>query len=169
MTFLGRKKVPQCILAETVPKNEAKTKKTVGPPCLQVSTPSKKCISFSCVIYSAVSCMAELEKEKYNRILLFGLNSRSVRSLYQTCAEMLSLHRTPIEQLKWTSKREKSTVKAARKMRGVCPVAGASRILFLTVFLIDILRFEVHLSCFVGVLRRDSISADPFGMGHELI
>ena len=33
------------------------------------------------------------------------------------------------------------------------------RILFLTAFTIDFSRFEVHLSCSVGVLRRDSISA----------
>ena len=33
------------------------------------------------------------------------------------------------------------------------------RILFPTAFTIDILRFEVYFSCFVWVLRRDSISA----------
>ena len=57
-------------------------------------------------------------------------------------------------------------VKAVRKgMRGECPVAGAGapgfgapRTLFLTA-IIDILRFEVHLSCSVWVPRRDSNSA----------
>ena len=80
---------------------------------------------------------------------------------------MLSLLRTPTEQLKWTSKREKPMVKAVRKrMRGECPVAGAGapgsgapRTLFLTAFTIGFSRFEVHFSCSVGVLRRDSISA----------
>ena len=53
-----------------------------------------------------------------------------------------------------------------KRMRGECPVAGAGdpgsgapRILFLTAFTIDFLRFEVHFSCSVCVLRRDSISA----------
>ena len=51
-------------------------------------------------------------------------------------------------------------------MRGECPVAGAGalgsgapRTLFLTAFTIDFSRFEVHFSCSVWVLRRDSISA----------
>ena len=90
-----------------------------------------------------------------------------VRNPYQTCAGMLSLLRTPTEQLKWSSKREKSMVKTVRKrMRGECPVAGAGapgsrapRTLFLTAFTIGFLRFEVYLSCSVGVLRRDSITA----------
>ena len=68
-------------------------------------------------------------------------------------AEMLSLLRTHTEQLKWTSKREMSMVKTVRKrMRwgdGALP----------TGFLNDFLRFEVHFSCSVWVLRRDSISA----------
>ena len=80
---------------------------------------------------------------------------------------MLSVLRTPAEQLKWTSKRKKLIVKAViKRMRGECPVAGAGapgsgdpRTLFLTAFTIGFLRFEVHLSCSVGVLRRDSISA----------
>ena len=53
-----------------------------------------------------------------------------------------------------------------KRMCGECPVAGAGapgsgapRILFLTAFTIDISRFEVHFSCSVWVLRRDSISA----------
>ena len=90
-----------------------------------------------------------------------------VRSPYQTCAEMLSLLRTHTEQLKCTSKRKKSTGKAVRKrMRGApepgapAPATGHSpRILFPTAFPIDFLRFEVHFSCSVWVLRRDSISA----------
>ena len=80
---------------------------------------------------------------------------------------MLSLLRTHTEQLKWTANREKSMVKAVgKRMRGECPVAGAGargsgapRTLFLTAFPINISRFEVHLSCSVWVLRRDSISA----------
>ena len=55
-------------------------------------------------------------------------------------------------------------VKAVKKgMRGECPVAGAGapgsgapRILFLTAFTIDFLRFAGHFSCPVWVLRRDS-------------
>ena len=39
------------------------------------------------------------------------------------------------------------------------PGSGDPRTLFLTAFTIDFLRFEVHLSCSVGDLRRDSISA----------
>ena len=40
------------------------------------------------------------------------------------------------------------------------PATGHSpRILFMTAFTIDFSRFEVHFSCSVGVLRRDSISA----------
>ena len=66
----------------------------------------------------------------------------------------------PAEQLKWTSKREKSMVKAVRKgMRGApepgapAPATGRSpRILFTTAFKVD-------FSCSAGVLRRDSISA----------
>ena len=53
-----------------------------------------------------------------------------------------------------------------RRMRGECPVAeaeapgsGAPRILSLTVFTVNFLRFEVHFSCSVLVLRRVSISA----------
>ena len=80
------------------------------------------------------------------------------------CAEMLSLLRTPAEQLKWLSKREKSMVKAVRKrMRGECPVAGAGapgsgapRIPFSTAFTIDFLRFAGHFCCPMWVLRRDS-------------
>ena len=80
---------------------------------------------------------------------------------------MLSVLRTPAEQLKWTSKRKKLIVKAViKRMRGECPVAGAGapgsgapRIPFLTVFPIDLSRFEVHFYCSAGVLRRDSISA----------
>ena len=80
---------------------------------------------------------------------------------------MLSLLRTPREQLKWPSKREKLLVKAVRKRvrgapepRAPAPATGHSpRILFLTAFTIDFSRFEVHFSCSVGVLRRDSISA----------
>ena len=63
------------------------------------------------------------------------------------CAEMLSLLRTPTEQLKWTSKRKKSMVKADRKReRGApAPATGHSpRIPFSTAFTIDFLRFEVH-------------------------
>ena len=53
-----------------------------------------------------------------------------------------------------------------KRMRGA-PEPGASasatghspRILFLTAFTINILRFEVHFSSTVWVLRRDSISA----------
>ena len=90
-----------------------------------------------------------------------------VRGPYQTCAEMLSLLRTHTEQLKWTSKRKKSMGKAVRKrMRGApepeapAPATGHSpRILFPTAFPIDILRFAVHFSGSVWVLRRDSISA----------
>ena len=90
-----------------------------------------------------------------------------VRRPYQTCAEMLSLLRTHTEQLKWPSEHKKSMGKAVgKRMRGECPVAGAGapgsgapRILFLTAFPIDFLRFEVHFSCSVWVLRRDSISA----------
>ena len=63
---------------------------------------------------------------------------------------MLSLLRTHTGQLKWTSKRKKSMVKAVEKgMRGECPVAGAGapgsgapRTLFSTAFTIDFLRFE---------------------------
>ena len=36
---------------------------------------------------------------------------------------------------------------------------GPARALFLTAFSINFSRFEVHLSCSVWVLRRDSISA----------
>ena len=58
-------------------------------------------------------------------------------------------------------------VKAVEKrMRGApepgapAPATGHSpRILFPTAFPIDFLRFEVHFSCSVWVLRRDSISA----------
>ena len=58
-------------------------------------------------------------------------------------------------------------VKVVRKgMRGVpepgapAPATGHSpRILFMTTFTIDFSRFEVHFSCYAGVLRRDSISA----------
>ena len=56
-----------------------------------------------------------------------------------------------------------------KRMRGECPVAGAGasgsgapRILFLTVFTIDMLRFEVYFSCSVWVWW-------TFGMGDELI
>ena len=52
-----------------------------------------------------------------------------------------------------------------KRMRGGCPVGGAGapgsgapRILFLTALTIDFLRFEVQFSCFLWVLRRDSIS-----------
>ena len=90
---------------------------------------------------------------------------------------MLSLLRTHTEQLKWTSKREKSLGKAVRKrMRGECPVAGAGapgsgalRIPFLTVFTIDFSHFEVHFSCCVWVLRRDSISAHVWYGSQKLI
>ena len=62
-------------------------------------------------------------------------------------------------------------------MRGECPVAGAGapgsgapRILFLTALTFDFLRFEVHLSCSVGVLRRDSISAHVwYGLRTNLV
>ena len=62
-------------------------------------------------------------------------------------------------------------------MRGECPVAGAGapgsgapRILFLTVFTIDIWRFEVHLSCSVWVVRRDSITAHVwYGLQTNLV
>ena len=53
--------------------------------------------------------------------------TRIVRSPYQMCAEMLSLLRTPAEQLKWTSKREKSVVKAVRKGVRGAPELGGSR------------------------------------------
>ena len=83
------------------------------------------------------------------------------------CAEMLSLLRTHTEQLKWTPKRERTIVKAVgRRMRGApepgapAPATGHSpRIRFLTAFTIGFLHFEVHFSCSVWVLRRDSISA----------
>ena len=79
---------------------------------------------------------------------------------------MLSL-RTQREQLKWTLKRKKLMVKAVEKgMRGA-PEPGAPapatrhspHILFPTASPIDFLRFKVHFSCSVWVLRRDSISA----------
>ena len=93
--------------------------------------------------------------------------NKLVRSPYQTCAEMLPLLRTHTEQLNWPSKRKISKVKAVRqRMRGApepgapAPATGHSpRILFPTAFPIDFLRFEVHFSCSVWVLRRDSISA----------
>ena len=80
---------------------------------------------------------------------------------------MLSLLRTHTEQLNWPTERKKSMGKAVgKRMRGECPVAGAGapgsgapRILFLTAFPTDILRFEVHFSSSVWVLRRDSILA----------
>ena len=63
-----------------------------------------------------------------------------------------------------------------KRMRGECLVAGAGapgsgapRILFLTVSTPDILRYEVHFSCSVGVLRRDSISAHVWYGSYELI
>ena len=65
--------------------------------------------------------------------------------------------------------------KAVRKrMRGECPVAelqGPSSILFLTVFTVNFLRFEVHFSCSVWVLRKYSMTVffHTFGMGYELI
>ena len=50
------------------------------------------------------------------------------------------------------------------------PATGHSpRILFPTVFLIDFLRFEVHFSSSVRILRRDSISACVWCLGLELI
>ena len=104
-----------------------------------------------------------------------------VRSPYQTCAEMLSLLRTHTEQLKWTSKREKSMGKTVRKRMHGAPEPGAPapatghspRILFPTAFPIDFLRFEVHFSCSAWVLRRDSISAHVWyglrtNLGYEL-
>ena len=60
----------------------------------------------------------------YHSILSFSPTalSRIVRSPFQTCAEMLSLLRTPTEQLKLTSKRKKPMVKAGRKrVRGSRP------------------------------------------------
>ena len=80
---------------------------------------------------------------------------------------MLSLLRTQTEQLQWISKRKKPLVKAViKRMCGECPVAevgapgsGAPRTLFLAASTIGFWRFEVHLSCSVWVLRRDSISA----------
>ena len=91
---------------------------------------------------------------------------------------MLSLLRTHTEQLKWTSKRKKSMGKAVgKRVRGECPVAGAGapgsgapRTLFPTAFTIDFWRFEVHFSCSVGVLRRDSISAHVwYGLRSNLV
>ena len=88
------------------------------------------------------------------------LQEKIVRSQYQTCAEMMSLLRTPTEQLKWTSKRKKPMVKAFKTQDSNSKATGHSpRILFPTAFPIDFLRFEVHLSCSVWVLRRGSISA----------
>ena len=90
---------------------------------------------------------------------------------------MLSLLRTQTEQLKETSKRKKPMVKAVRKrVRGECPVAGAGapgpgapRILFLTAFTIDFLRFEVPFGCSVQVPAEETAFRDTFGGGYELI
>ena len=50
------------------------------------------------------------------------------------------------------------------------PATGHSpRILFLTAFTTDFLRFEVHFSCCVWVLRRDSISAHVWYGSQKLI
>ena len=101
-----------------------------------------------------------------------------VRSPYQTCADMLSLLRTHTEELKWTSKRKISIVKAVRnRMRGApepgapAPATGHSpRILFLTALTIDYSRYEVHFSCSVGLLRRGSMSAHVwYGLRINLI
>ena len=62
-------------------------------------------------------------------------------------------------------------------MRGECPVAGAGApgtwaplaSPFGNTFTIEFSRFQVYFSFSVRVLRRDSISTDPFGMGDELI
>ena len=89
-----------------------------------------------------------------------------IRDPYQPCAEMLSLLRTPTEQLKWTSKRKKPIVKAVKKrVRGSpepgapAPATGHSpRILFLTAFTINFLRFEVLFRCSVGVPRINNTS-----------
>lgn len=79
---------------------------------------------------------------------------------------MLSLLRTRTEKLKWTWKRENSMVKVFTKENasGTPPTHP-----FLGVCTINLSRFEVHLSCSVRFLRRDSMSPDPFGMGNDLI
>ena len=93
---------------------------------------------------------------------------RLVRNPYQTCPEVLFLLRTQTKQLKWTSKRKRLAAKAVRKMgcAGSAPepwppgpaTGHSPRILCRTAFAIDFWCFEVHFSCFVWVLRRDSIS-----------
>ena len=49
------------------------------------------------------------------------------------------------------------------------PGSVATRILFLTAFTIDFLRFEVHFSCSVWVLRSDSISGPVWYGSYELL
>ena len=89
---------------------------------------------------------------------------------------MLSLLRTHTEQLKWTSKREKSMGKAVgKRMRGECPVAGAGapgfgapRILFPT-FLLLISRGLRSILVPLGGFEEETAFRHTFGLRTNLL